>query len=179
VLDRGRGRRHPREAAAPEPVTEGRALGGRAGNQWGERRLERGVRVLCPALHALVACLRCMSRWADRLSRSRIDVSERRAGRHTNGQHRCRSHGEEPLPHRPLPPIEQRYIRFYTASGAFRQASRPASRRFRAGNSIQPTRRHRPHHRIIESRRSRDRDTKSTGGRCGGADARPEPATSA
>ena len=53
-------------------------LRGRAGNCRGERH-ERGVRVLCPALHAHVACLRCMRRWADRLTRSQVGMSERRA----------------------------------------------------------------------------------------------------
>jgi hypothetical protein len=88
--------------AAPEPANGRWNLRGRAGNYRKERQ-ERGVRVLCPALHAHVACLRCMRRWADRLTCSRVDMSERRAGQHTSGQNRCRSHGEEPLPHRSSP----------------------------------------------------------------------------
>ena len=77
-------------------------LRGRTGNRRSQRH-ERSVRVLCPALHAHVACLRCMCRWADRLTCSLVDMSERRAGQHTSGQTRCRSHGEEPLPHRSSP----------------------------------------------------------------------------
>jgi hypothetical protein len=97
--DRSRGRRQPREAAAPEPVNERCELRGRAGNRRSQRH-ERGVRVLCPALHAHVACLRCMRRWADSLICSRIEVSERRAGQRTSGQTRCRSHRKDSLPHR-------------------------------------------------------------------------------
>jgi hypothetical protein len=121
LLGRGgpsRGRRHPREAAAPEPVIGRWNLRGRAGNCRGERH-EGRVRVLCPALHAHVACLRCIRRWADRLTCSRVGMSERRAGQRTNGQTRCRSHREESLPHRLAPFVNDTYIRLRTASGAF------------------------------------------------------------
>jgi hypothetical protein len=110
ITDRSRGRRHPREAAAPEPVNRRWNLRGRAGNRRSQRH-ERGVRVLCPALHAHVACLRCMCRWADRLTCSLIVMSERRAGQRTKGQTRCRSHREEPLPHG-LAPFRQRHSQY-------------------------------------------------------------------
>jgi hypothetical protein len=100
-LDRSRGRRHPRQAAAPEPVNGRWNLRGRTVQT---ERLERGV-VPGTALHAHVAePRRCrMSRYADRLTRSLVDMGERRVGRHTNGQTRCRSYGEEPHPHRSSP----------------------------------------------------------------------------
>jgi hypothetical protein len=87
--------------AAPEPVNGRWNLRGRTVQT---ERLERGV-VPCTALHAHVAePRRCrMRRYADRLTCSFVDMSERRAGQHTNGQNRCRSHGEEPLPHRSSP----------------------------------------------------------------------------
>jgi hypothetical protein len=94
-------------------------LRGRAGNCRGERH-ERGVRVLCPALHAHVACLRCIRRWADRLTCSRVGMSERRAGQRTSGQTRCRSHREDSLPHRLAPSVNDNCHSPLTASGAFR-----------------------------------------------------------
>jgi hypothetical protein len=120
--DRGRGRRHRREAAAPDPVNGRRNLRSRAGNCRRERH-ERRVRVLCPALHAHVACLRCMRRWADSLTSSQVGVSERRAGQRTKGQARCRSHREDSLPHRRAPSVERPCMRICTPSGALRQPS--------------------------------------------------------
>ena len=94
-------------------------LRGRAGNRRSQGH-QRGVRVLCPALHAHVACLRCMRRWPDSLTCCLVGMSERRAGQRTNGQTRCRSHREEPLPHG-LAPFRQRHCHSpLTASGAFR-----------------------------------------------------------
>jgi hypothetical protein len=107
--DRRRGRRHRRQAAAPEPVNRRWNLRGRAVQT---ERHERRVRVLCPALHAHVACLRRMRRWADSLTCGRVEVSERRAGRRTNGQARCRSHHEDPLPHL-APFVNDTHIRLY------------------------------------------------------------------
>jgi hypothetical protein len=116
--DRDRGRRHRREAAAPDPANRRWNLPGRrALNSGSERRLERGVRVLCPALHAHVAGLRCMRRWANRLTGSLVEMSERRAGRHTKGQARCRSHREDSLPHRLAPSAKDTCIRLCTPSG--------------------------------------------------------------
>ena len=97
-------------------------LRGRAGNRRSQRH-ERGVRVLCPALHAHVACLRCMRRWANSLTCSQVGMSERRAGQRTKGQARCRSHREDSLPHRLAPSVKDPCIRLCTPSGAFRQPS--------------------------------------------------------
>jgi hypothetical protein len=77
-------------------------LRGRAGNRRSQRR-QRRVRVLCPAFHAHVACLRCMRRRANRLICSQVGMSERRAGQRTKGHARCRGHREDSLPHRLAP----------------------------------------------------------------------------
>jgi hypothetical protein len=57
-----------------------------------------------------------MCRWADRLTCSRIEVSERRAGQRTSGQTRCRSHSEDSLPHRLAPFVDATHI--VNATGA-------------------------------------------------------------
>jgi hypothetical protein len=110
------------EAAAPEPVSGRSNSLGWAGKT---KRLERGVRVPCTALHASVAMPRhvCVRRWADRLSCSLVEMSERRAGRHTGGQTHCRSYREESLPHRRAPSVNDTDIHPYTASGAFRHTT--------------------------------------------------------
>ena len=129
--DRGRGRRHRREAAAPDPVNGRRNLLSRAGNRRSQRH-ERGVRILRPALHAHVTCLRCSRRRANRLTCSQVGMSERRAGQRPKGQARSRSHREDSLPHHLPPSVKDTCIRLCTPSGAFRQPSPPhgqASRR--------------------------------------------------
>jgi hypothetical protein len=102
------------------PVNGRRNLRSRAGKT---ERHERRVRVLRPALHAHVACLRCMRRWANGLTCSQVGMSERRAGQRPKGQARCRSHREDSLPHRLAPSVNDTCIRLCTPSGAFRQPS--------------------------------------------------------
>jgi hypothetical protein len=103
-------------------------LRGRAGNRRSQRH-ERGVRVLRPALHAHVACLRRMRRRANRLTRSQVGMSERRAGQRPKGQARCRNHREDSLPHRLAPSVKDACLRFCTPSGAVRQPSAPRTAR--------------------------------------------------